>query len=69
MEFKFAIYLIAGLMLIELLLKNYGEKVSDFFFNKIFIFRWAVYIAIPIALIYLGIYGEGNDNTFIYFQF
>ncbi|MBR6105687.1 MAG: MBOAT family protein [Paludibacteraceae bacterium] len=69
MEFKFAIYLIAGLMLIELLLKNYGEKVSDFFFNKFFIFRWAVYIAIPIALIYLGIYGEGNDNTFIYFQF
>ncbi|MBQ4034047.1 MAG: MBOAT family protein [Paludibacteraceae bacterium] len=69
MELKFAFYLIAGLMLIELLLKNYGEKISNFFFNKFFIFRWAVYIAIPLALIYLGIYGEGNDNTFIYFQF
>lgn len=69
MELKFAFYLIAGLMFIELILKNYGEKISNFFFNKFFILRWAVYIAIPLSLVYLGIYGEGNDNTFIYFQF
>lgn len=69
MEFKFALYLIVGLMFIELLVKKYGDKVSNTFFNSFFIFRWAVYIAIPLALVYLGIYGEGNDNSFIYFQF
>lgn len=69
MEFKFAIYLIIGLMILELLAKKYGEKMSDFFFNNFFIIRWAVYIAIPLAIVYLGIYGEGNDNSFIYFQF
>ncbi len=68
-EFKFTLYLLAGLMLIELFLKNRQDKVEDFFFNKFFPLRWIVYIAIVLATIYLGVYGIGSDNTFIYFQF
>lgn len=68
-EFKFTIFLLVGLMLIELLLKRKQEKVEDFFFNKFFPLRWAVYIIIILATIYLGVYGVGSDNTFIYFQF
>lgn len=68
-EFKFTIYLLVGLMFIELFLKNWQEKVEDFFFNKFFPLRWAVYIVIVIATVYLGVYGIGSDNAFIYFQF
>lgn len=68
-EFKFTIYLLIGLMLIELLLKNWQERIEDFFFNKFFPLRWVVYIVIIIATIYLGVYGIGSDNAFIYFQF
>ena len=68
-EFKFTIFLLAGLLLIEMLLKKHQDKIEDFFFNKFFILRWFAYLAIIIATIYLGIYGLGSDNTFIYFQF
>jgi len=68
-EFKFTIYLLIGLMLIELLLKNWQERIENFFFNKFFPLRWVVYVVIIIATIYLGVYGIGSDNAFIYFQF
>lgn len=68
-EFKFTISLLVGLLLTEIFLKNHQDKVEDFFFNKIAIVRWFAYIIIIIATIYLGIYGMGSDNTFIYFQF
>jgi D-alanyl-lipoteichoic acid acyltransferase DltB (MBOAT superfamily) len=68
-EFKFTLYLLAGLMLIELLLKNRQEKMEEFFFNSFFPLRWIVYLVIILSTIYLGVYGIGSDNTFIYFQF
>ena len=68
-EFKFSLYLLAGLMVIELLLKKWQEKVENIFFNKLFLTRWIVYITIILSTIYLGVYGIGSDNTFIYFQF
>ena len=69
MELHFVLALIAGLMFFELLIKKYDDKIVNFFFCNFFVVRWLVYIIIPISLVYLGIYGEGNDNTFIYFQF
>lgn len=68
-EFRFTFYLLIGLMLIELFLKNRQEKIEDFFFNKFFPLRWVVYVAIIVSTIYLGVYGIGSDNAFIYFQF
>ena len=68
-EFNFTLYLLGGLMLIELLLKNKQEIIEKFFFNKFFPLRWIVYFTLILATIYLGVYGVGSDNTFIYFQF
>lgn len=68
-EFNFVLYLLAGLMLIELLLKNRQEKVEEFFFNRFFPLRWLAYFVIVLATVYLGVYGIGSDNAFIYFQF
>ena len=68
-EFNFTLILLAGLILIEIFLKNRQEKVSDFFFNRFFPLRWIVYFIIIIVTIYLGVYGVDSDNTFIYFQF
>lgn len=68
-EFKFTLFLLSLLMVVELILKRNQEKIENFFFNKSFLLRWCVYIIIIISTIYLGVYGAGSDNTFIYFQF
>ncbi len=68
-EFNFTLVLLAGLMLVELFLKNKQEKVEEFFFRKFFPLRWLVYLILIFATIYLGVYGVGSDNSFIYFQF
>lgn len=69
MEFKFVVYLIIGLMVAELFKEKWEDKVFSCFFRLYLPIRMVVYILIPLAIIYLGIYGEGNDNSFIYFQF
>ncbi len=68
-EFFFALLLIAGLAAIELLTKNNEEKVAARFFDGSAVLRWAVYLLLVLAILYLGIYGNGSDNAFIYFQF
>lgn len=68
-ELKFTIWLLVGLMGIELLLKNKQEKIAEFFFNRFGLIRWAIYLIVILSTIYLGVYGAGSDNTFIYFQF
>lgn len=69
MEFNFVVCLIIGLMIAEIAKEKWGEKIADTFFNLYMPIRMITYIIIPLALIFLGIYGEGNDNSFIYFQF
>lgn len=68
-EMNFTFMMLAGLMIVELMLKCFDEKLENFFFNKFFPLRWIVYISIVLVSIYLGVYGNGSDNTFIYFQF
>ena len=68
-EFFFAVLLIAGLVIIELLTKNREELFEARFFGGSAVLRWAVYLLLVLAILYLGIYGNGSDNAFIYFQF
>ena len=68
-EFFFAVLLLAGLIIIELLTKNREEQVVARFFGGSPVLRWAVYLLLVLAILYLGIYGNGSDNAFIYFQF
>lgn len=68
-EFKFTCWIIVGLLAIELLVENGKEKIDNFFFNRFWPLRWICYLALVLGAIYLGIYGNGSDNNFIYFQF
>jgi len=48
----------------------WGEKIEMWFYERSpFFIRWTLYFIIPLSVLYLGIYGDGNDNNFIYFQF
>ena len=68
-EFKFAIYLLFGMMLYEILVERYGERLQERFFAAGRVFRWAVYLGLVLCIVYLGSYGTSSDNSFIYFQF
>jgi len=66
MEFGFVSKLLVVLMVLELFIEKKGEL-----FYKVLNFvpiRWIVYILLPLAIVYLGVYGA-SDNSFIYFQF
>ena len=66
MEFGFVSKMLVALMVLELLIEKKGEL-----FYKVLNFvpiRWIVYILLPLAIVYLGVYGA-SDNSFIYFQF
>ena len=57
-------------MSVEFVFKMWGEKIEMWFYEKSpFVIRWTLYFIIPLSILYYGIYGDGNDNNFIYFQF
>ncbi len=69
LEFSFAIKLLVGYMLFEILQEIY-TKIYEWFYSLNFFFRWTVYTCLIGAIIFYGSYGVGlNDNKFIYFQF
>lgn len=68
-ELKFAFFLLGAGMLFEWIVEKWGETLSQWFYKNPLIVRWSVYLAIVLSIIYLGSYGSGTDNTFIYFQF
>jgi D-alanyl-lipoteichoic acid acyltransferase DltB (MBOAT superfamily) len=69
-EFKFALWLIIGIVIFEILTEKFGEKLKIWFVkDKNTVIRWFVYLLLIFSIIYLGAYGAANDNTFIYFQF
>lgn len=69
MEFRFSLLTIAGLMIVEILLKNQKKTSIHLIFNHLTPLRWLCYLALVLGTIYFGIYGNGADNNFIYFQF
>jgi alginate O-acetyltransferase complex protein AlgI len=68
-ELKFAMYLIIGIMVYELIAEKYGDKLLERFYKTKPIVRWSLYFVLVLSIIYLGAYGSANDNSFIYFQF
>ncbi|MGC3979110.1 MAG: MBOAT family O-acyltransferase [Paludibacteraceae bacterium] len=69
MEFKFAILLIIGMMIYELIVEKWGEILQERFYSTKPYIRWSLYLILVLSIIYFGAYGSANDNTFIYFQF
>lgn len=68
-EFSLSIALIVLLMIAEILQKGREERAEELFFEGSKVLRWSCYIILVLSVIYLGIYGAGSDNAFIYFQF
>ena len=69
-EFKLTLYLLAGMMLYEIVVEKYGERLQQWFYARnMLVVRWSIYLMLIFAIIYLGSYGTMNDNSFIYFQF
>lgn len=51
-------------------LKARGVSLKQCIFNQQLVFRWLIYMAIIMVVIFGGAYGEGYEQTqFIYFQF
>lgn len=69
LEWKFALYLIIGMMVYELFAEKAGEKLLERFYSTKTAVRWSLYFALVLCIIFLGSYGSANDNSFIYFQF
>lgn len=68
-EFKFTCWIIVGLMVVELMEDVWKEKLDSFFYGRFWPLRWMAYLLLVLGTIYLGIYGNGSDHNFIYFQF
>jgi len=68
-EFTFALWLIAGMMVYEVIAEKWSEALQERFYAGYYLLRWGVYLILTLSIIYLGAYGAGNDNSFIYFQF
>ncbi len=69
MEFKLILFLLAGMILYEIIVEKYGKLLQQKFYTSNILLRWSVYLVLALAIIYLGSYGTSNDNSFIYFQF
>lgn len=67
----FAVILFSLLTVISIdLLHNRGISIKKFILNQQIIYRWGIYIAIIITIIFFGAYGSGYEQAqFIYFQF
>ena len=68
-ELIFAVSLIIGLLLWEMIQEEWGDKLSGWVRNKSFSLYYFTAVLIIMSIILLGRYGIGNDSSFIYFQF
>ena len=68
-ELKLALFLLAVLMIFEIIEEKSGERLQQWFYMRNKLIRWSVYLILIFSIIYLGSYGTSNDNSFIYFQF
>ena len=51
-------------------IKYFGKDIKAAIFNQQIVFRWVIYAAIMLAILYWGHYGSEYEQTqFIYFQF
>ncbi len=72
-EFKLAIWLLVGTILMELVSEKLAKNelnISDWLMLRPIIVRYSFYIVIIGSVLFFGSYGVGlNDQSFIYFQF
>jgi alginate O-acetyltransferase complex protein AlgI len=68
-ELKLAFYLIALLLLIELMVERNESFIPNLWQKMPSFVRWIIYVLIVLSIVFYGQYGNGNEHSFIYFQF
>jgi D-alanyl-lipoteichoic acid acyltransferase DltB (MBOAT superfamily) len=69
LEFGFTVKLLIAYIVFEIIIERY-DNIYQWFTNRIFVIRWALYVSMLVVILLFGSYGVGlNDNNFIYFQF
>ncbi|MDR3227360.1 MAG: MBOAT family protein [Prevotellaceae bacterium] len=68
-ELNLSFILIGILLLKEIVWEKNETFVPNYFYKTPTIIRWIFYIVFVLSIVYLGQYGNGNENSFIYFQF
>ncbi|MDR2847587.1 MAG: hypothetical protein LBV39_00630 [Bacteroidales bacterium] len=68
-ELKLTFFLIGVLLVKEIIWEWKDLWLQNRFFKLPAMLRWAFYIVFVLSMVYLGQYGNGNENSFIYFQF
>jgi alginate O-acetyltransferase complex protein AlgI len=69
LELKLAFVLIAFLLLIETIMERSEEFVPKLWIKVPSVVRLVFYVATVLFIVYFGQYGNGNEHSFIYFQF
>lgn len=58
------------IIIINDVINYWGRDIKAAIFSQQIVFRWVIYAAIMLAILYWGLYGTGYEQTqFIYFQF
>ena len=68
-ELKLSFFLLALLLIKEILWEWKGELIETLFYKIPRLFRWIFYLVFVLTIVYFGQYGTGNEHSFIYFQF
>ena len=63
-------FILLGILAVKGLVWEKSETaVSAFFYRMPSVMRWIFYIVFVLSIVYFGHYGNGNEHSFIYFQF
>lgn len=68
-ELKLALKLILFLFLIEITIERSADFIPKLWGKVPSVLRWMFYFAVILFLVFYGQYGNGNEHSFIYFQF
>ena len=68
-ELKLALKLIFFLFLIEITIERSADFIPKLWVKVPSVLRWMFYFAVILFLVFYGQYGNGNEHSFIYFQF
>ena len=68
-EFKLVLWLVVLLLIVEFFIEKNEEIIIKLWKKMPSLIRLSFYLLIVLIIIYYGQYGNGNENSFIYFQF
>lgn len=69
LELKLTYWLLAFMIVADIFLEKRQEIIRVFMSKTPLFFRWMFYLAVVMFILFYGHYGNGNEQSFIYFQF